>query len=57
MGERKLRKVEKRLSFFSFIYGGMGGRERGRARIPGRLHSATVEANMELELMNHEIMN
>ena len=32
------------------------GRERGRERIPSRLHTASSEPDVELELTNHEIM-
>ena len=32
------------------------GREKGRERIPSRLHTASVEPNTWLEPMNSEIM-
>ena len=35
---------------------GEGQRERGTARIPSSLHAVSVEPNVGLELMNHEIM-
>ena len=33
-----------------------GGKERGRERIPSRLHIVSTEFNAGLELRNHEIM-
>ena len=35
---------------------GEGQRERKRARIPSRLHAVSMEPDVGLELMNHEIM-
>ena len=32
------------------------GREKGRARIPSRLHTVSAEPNIGLELTNREIM-
>ena len=31
-------------------------RERGRERIPSRLHTTSAETDMRLDLMDHEIM-
>ena len=31
-------------------------RERGRERIPSRLHTVCAEPNMGFELMNHEVV-
>ena len=33
-----------------------GGTERGGERIPSRLHAVSMEPDVGLELMNHEIM-
>ena len=35
---------------------GEGQRERGRERIPSRLHAVSAEPDTGLKLMNHEIM-
>ena len=35
---------------------GQRERERGRERIPSRLHTVSAEAEAGLDLMNHEIM-
>ena len=35
---------------------GDGQRERGRERIPSRLHTVSVEPDVGLELTNREIM-
>ena len=35
---------------------GEGQRERGKERLPSRLHAASTEPNAGLELMNCEIM-
>ena len=35
---------------------GEGQRERGRERIPSRLHAVSAEPNVGLEPMNREIM-
>ena len=48
-------------SVFKFIYFERedvsgGGEERGRARIPSRLHAVSTEPDVELELMNCEII-
>ena len=46
--------------FFKFIYferRGRAERERGRERIPSRLHTVSAEPNVGLELTNHEIMS
>ena len=32
------------------------GRERGKKRIPSRLHTVSEEPNARLDLINHEIM-
>ena len=32
------------------------GRERGRERIPSRLHAASTESDVRLDLTNREIM-
>ena len=32
------------------------GRERGRERIPSRLHTVSTEPDVGLDLTNHEIM-
>ena len=32
------------------------GKERGREKIPGRLHAVSTEPNVGLDLTNHEIM-
>ena len=32
------------------------GRERGRQRIPSRLHAVSTEPDTRLELLNHEIV-
>ena len=32
------------------------GAERGRERIPGRLHTVSAEPDAGLKLINHEIM-
>ena len=32
------------------------GRERGKERIPSRLHAVSAEPNTGLDLTNHEIM-
>ena len=32
------------------------GRERGRERIPSKLHTVSTEPDVRLEFMNHEIM-
>ena len=43
--------------FFLFIYVlGWGGRERGRKRIPSRLHIVSAEPDVKLKLINSEIM-
>ena len=47
-------------SFLFYVYlfiWGVGGRERGRERIPSRVHKVTTESDMGLEPTNHEIMN
>ena len=35
---------------------GVGQRERVRERIPGRLHTISIEPHAGLELTNHEIV-
>ena len=49
------------ISFFKFIYfererEHKRGRQRGRERIPSKLHSVSVEPDEGLKLMNREIM-
>ena len=35
---------------------GVGQRERGRERIPGKLHAVSTKPHLRFDLMNHEIM-
>ena len=51
MGEREKERERERTT----MRGGTQ-RERGRERIPSRLHAVSTEPNTGLDPMNHEIM-